>query len=88
MAIELLPFDPAAFLTDDESIVEYLTIAFESNDPKDVTKALGVVARARGGIETLARESEVILGGSDTQLGTVLKVMRALGVKLSASMVA
>ena len=89
-------YDPAEFLTDPESIAEYLTLSLESDDPREIAQALGAVARARGGMAELARQTGLTREAlyralSDTgnpELGTVLKVMHALGVKLSASLVA
>jgi probable addiction module antidote protein len=54
------------------------------------------VARARGGIAQLARETGItrealyraLSDSGNPELGTVLKVMRALGVRLTATMVA
>jgi probable addiction module antidote protein len=73
-----------------------LTLALESEDPRVISKALGAVARARGGIAQLARETGItrealyraLSESGNPELGTVLKVMRALGVRLTASMVA
>jgi probable addiction module antidote protein len=89
-------YDSAEFLTDAESIAEYLTLSLESDDPREIAQALGAVARARGGMAELARQTGLTREAlyralSDTgnpELGTVLKVMHALGVKLSASLVA
>lgn len=41
------PYDAAEFLTDEETIVAYLTEAFETSDPRIIAKALEAVARAR-----------------------------------------
>jgi probable addiction module antidote protein len=96
MKVQTAPYDPAEFLIDDETISGYLTLALESDDPRVIAKALGAVARARGGISQLARETGIsrealyrALGETgNPELGTVLKVMRALGVRLSATLVA
>ena len=96
MGIKTHPFDPAEFLTDDETIAEYLTLSLESDDPREIARALGAVARARGGIAELARQTGItrealyraLSDSGNPELGTVLKVMHALGVRLSASMVA
>ncbi len=90
------PHDPADFLTDSETISAYLTEALESDDPRHLAKALGAVARSRGGITQLARDTGIAREAlyralSDTgnpEFGTVLRVMHALGVRLSASLVA
>jgi probable addiction module antidote protein len=96
MALRTYPFDPADFLADDETIAEYLTLSLESDDPREIAQALGAVARARGGMAELAKQTGITREAlyralSDTgnpELGTILKVMHALGVKLSASLVA
>jgi probable addiction module antidote protein len=96
MPTELFPFDPAEFLNDDESQAEYLSIAFESGDPAQISHALAVIARARGGVGNMAAETgtepellaSIVNGEKDPGLAIVLKIMNALGIKLSASKVA
>jgi probable addiction module antidote protein len=96
MTVKMTPYDTADYLTDDESISEYLTAALESEDPRIIAKALGTVARARGGISQLARDTGIarealyraLSESGNPELGTVLKVMHALGVRLSATLVA
>ncbi len=96
MAVKTAPYDTADYLTDGETISAYLTDALESDDPRIIAKALGTVARARGGIAQLARETGIsrealyraLSDSGNPELGTILKVMRALGVRLSATLVA
>ena len=96
MALKTTVFDPAEYLIDQETISAFLTEALESDDPRHIAKALGAVARARGGITELARQTgltrealhRALSESGNPELGTVLKVMHALGVRLSASMVA
>ena len=84
-ATKTKPYDAAEFLTDPETITTYLTEALESDDPRYIAKALGAVARARGGMAQLARETGITRESlyralSDTgnpELGTALKVMHA-----------
>ncbi|HZD47232.1 MAG TPA: addiction module antidote protein [Silvibacterium sp.] len=93
MRVKTVPHDAADFLTDEETISAYLTAALESDDPRAIAKALGAVARARGGMTQLARDTGIAREAlyralSDTgnpELGTVLKVVHALGLRLSAS---
>ena len=95
MALETVPYDSAEFLTDEETIAAYLTEALESDDPRMIAKALGAVARARGGMAQLARDTGIarealyraLSENGNPELGTALKVMHALGVKLSATVV-
>ncbi|WP_058188090.1 addiction module antidote protein [Terracidiphilus gabretensis] len=94
MALKVAPFDAVEYLTDDETIAAYLTVALEENDPTFLAKALGTVARAKGGMAWLARETGIsrealyraLSETGNPELGTALKVMHALGVRLTASL--
>ncbi len=96
MPLKFKPFDAAEFLTDDETIAAYLTEALEGDDPRSIAKALGAVARARGGMAQLARETGIarealyraLSETGNPELGTALKVMHALGVHLTARLTA
>ena len=57
MTLKTKLYDPAEYLTDDETVEEYLTASLESDDPRIIAKALGTVARARGGMTELARRT-------------------------------
>ena len=85
------PFDTSAFLDDDEVIAEYLTAALEDSNPDVFLAAVGQVAKARGmgAIAEgagLGRESlyKALAPGSKPRFDTILKVARALGVRLAA----
>jgi probable addiction module antidote protein len=86
------PFDPAEYLDDSESIAAYLSDALESEDPAFVADALGVAARARG-MSEIAREAGVsreslyrsLSTDGNPEFATVLRVLRALGLQLSAT---
>ncbi|MSP41332.1 MAG: putative addiction module antidote protein [Deltaproteobacteria bacterium] len=89
--IKLLPFDAARYLKNDTAIAEYMTAILEANDPDLLLAALGDVARAKGMSQVakdsgLGRESlyKALAPGAKPRFDTVLKVTRALGVKLSA----
>ena len=91
MPRKLLPFDAARYLTDEAAIAEYMTAVLEANEPDLLLLALGDIARARGmsqiAKETgLGRESlyKALAPGAKPRFDTVLKVARALGVKLTA----
>jgi probable addiction module antidote protein len=94
MGIKTMPYDAADFLSDEETISAYLTEALESDDPRSIAKALGAVARARGGMAQLAQDTGIsrealyraLSNAGNPELGTALKVMHALGVRLSASL--
>ena len=88
---KLLPFDAARYLTDDIAVAEYMTAVLETDDPDLLLLALGDVARARGMAQVakdagLGRESlyKALAPGAKPRFDTVLKVARALGVRLSA----
>ena len=88
-------FDAAEYLDTPERQAAYITAALETGDPAFVRDALGVVARARGMAEVakaadLNRESLYrALGESgNPEFGTVMRVLSALGLALSARPVA
>ena len=89
MMLKTKPFDPAEFLDTPDSIAEYLTAAFESDDHAVIADALGVAAKARG-MTQLARDTglarpalyRALSPDGHPEFETVLKVLRALGVTL------
>lgn len=88
---KLVPFDAAKYLTDDEAIAEYMNAVLETGDSDLLLRALGDVARARGMALVakeagLGRESlyKALAPGSKPRFDTVVKVARALGVRLTA----
>ena len=88
---KLLSFDSARHLTDDARIAEYITAVLETGDTDLLLLALGDVARARGMAQVakdagLGRESlyKALAPGAKPRFDTVLKVARALGVRLTA----
>ena len=88
---ELPDFDVTEYLEDDQAIAEYLTCVLEENDPNLLVAALGDIARVRGMTEIaresgLAREAlyRALRGGASPRFDTVMRVMRALGVRLVA----
>lgn len=91
MKIETAPFDAADYLTDEETIAEYLTAALEDPNPDMFLVAVKDVARARGMAQLakdtgLGRESlyKALKLGAQPRYETIMKVVRALGVKLHA----
>lgn len=88
----LAPFDAADYLDSDETIAEYLTAALEDPNPDVFLQAIRDVARARGMTQLakssgLGRESlyKALAPGAKPRYDTVLRVIRALGVRLTAS---
>ena len=91
---KLRKWDSAEHLRTEEDVAAYLDAALQEagDDPTFVAYALGVIARARGmsqlSLDTgLGRESlyKALSGDSNPSLGTVLKVVKALGLRLHAS---
>jgi probable addiction module antidote protein len=85
------PYDAVEYLDTPEDMAAYLEAALEDGDPAVVTHALGTIARARGMSQIardtgLGRESlyKALSPGGNPEFATVLKVVRALGLKLHA----
>jgi probable addiction module antidote protein len=84
-------FDAAEYLDTAERQAAYITAALETGDPAFVRDALGIVARARGMAEiaknaNLNRESlyKALGETGNPEFGTVMRVLHALGLTLSA----
>ena len=89
--VKLMPFDAARYLTDDAAIAEYMTAVLETDDSDLLLLALSDIARARGMAQVakdagLGRESlyKALAPGAKPRFDTILKVARALGVRLTA----
>ena len=85
-------WDAVAHLKSDEEMVAYLEAALEDGDPALVAAALGDIARAKGMTEIareagLGRESlyKALSPGGNPEFATILKVVRALGLRLHAT---
>ena len=86
------PWDAAEHLETKEDIVLYLEAVFEDGDPALIAAALGDAARAKGMAKVaaeagLGRESlyKALSPKGNPEFATVLKVIRALGLRLRAS---
>lgn len=84
-------WDSSEYLKTEEDMAEYLDVCIEEagDDPAFIAKALGVIARARGMTQVardsgLSRESlyRALSGEGNPEFGTILKVIKALGLKL------
>lgn len=92
MALETVPFDSAKYLTDPQDQAELIAEAFGTGDADVIRKALDIVARARG-MSRVAADAGVTREGAykalgpdgDPKFSTVLGILAALGVKLSAT---
>ena len=88
-------FDEVDFLKTDSDIAAYITEALATGDATLITHALGVIARTRGmtriARETgLSRESlyRALSADGNPEFVTVLKIMEALGLRLTAERMA
>lgn len=86
------PFDAADYLESEATIAEYITAALEDPNPDVFLTAIRDVARVRGMTQLaesagVGRESlyKALVPGAKPRYDTILKLLHALGVKLSAS---
>ena len=85
-----VPWDPAEHLETEADMAAYLEAALEDGDPALIVAALGDVARARN-MSQLARDTglsreglyKALSGEGNPSFATVLKVSKALGLKLT-----
>lgn len=89
--IKTRPYDTAEYLRSDADMAAYLEACLEEGDPALVTHALGAIARAKGMTQLardtgLGRESlyKALSAEGNPEFATVLKVARALGIRLHA----
>ena len=86
------PFDVVDYLKTEEDMLAYLDAVLEENDPALLAMALGDVARAKG-MTLVAREAglgreslyKALSPEGNPELGTIMKVMRSLGLRLHVS---
>jgi len=93
MAENFTNYDTAEHLKTDADMAAYLDACLEEagDDPAFIAHALGVIARARGMTQLardtgLARENlyKTLSADGNPEFGTILKVIKALGLKLHA----
>jgi len=94
MKIETKPFDAAEYLTDIESAAAFLDQALEEDcdDPRYFTLVLDALARSESMTE-ISRRTGITRKGlykalsqdGNPSLVTIMKIMRALGLRLSAA---
>ncbi len=92
MKTQTRPWDVAEHLETEADMAAYLEAALEDGDPALVAAALGDIARAKGMTQIaretgLGRESlyRALSGEGNPEFATVLKVVRALGLRLHAT---
>ena len=91
---ETFPYDVVDYLTTPEDCAAYLDACIEESngDAAFIARALGDIARAKGMTQVakdtgLSRESlyKALSGERNPDFATILKVTRAVGVKLRAA---
>ncbi|MFQ4135736.1 addiction module antidote protein [Nodosilinea sp. PGN35] len=90
--IQTFPWDAADHLETPEDMAAYLEAALEEGDPALIVAVLGDIARSKGmthvARETgLGRESlyKALSIEGNPEFGTVIKVIKALGLQLHAT---
>ncbi|MDR2838077.1 MAG: putative addiction module antidote protein [Azonexus sp.] len=91
MTLKTIPFDIAAELSTEADIQEYFSQVMADGDTDEIIRALSHIARARGMAKLaadtgLGRESlyKTLSAGSKPRFETILKITRALGLRLTA----
>ncbi|MFA7382526.1 MAG: addiction module antidote protein [Desulfurivibrionaceae bacterium] len=93
MAEKFTKYDSAEYLKTDADMAAYLDACLQEagDDPAFIAHALGVIARARGMSQLardtgLARENlyKALSAEGNPEFGTILKVVKALGLRLHA----
>jgi probable addiction module antidote protein len=90
--LKTIPWDSAKYLKTDKDIAEYLDVVFEDGDPELIRHVLGQIVRIKGTARIakaagLERESlsKALSAQGSLEWATVLKVIRALGLKLKVA---
>lgn len=86
--VKTMTWDAAEHLKNEKDMAAYLEAAIEDGDPAVISAAIGDVARAKGMSQIarktgLGRESlyKALSPGGNPEFATILKVVRALGLK-------
>ena len=89
LAVKQPDYDATDYLRNEADMAAYLDAALEDGDPAVVVHALGNIARARG-MTQLARDTgmgreslyKALSPNGNPEFATVMKVVRALGIRL------
>ncbi|MDR2165667.1 MAG: putative addiction module antidote protein [Zoogloeaceae bacterium] len=91
-SMKTVPSDIVKFLDNEEAVQEYFAQVMENSDSEEIIAVLGDIARARGMAEIsektgLGRGSlyKALSRGALPRFDTVLRVVRALGLKLTVT---
>ena len=85
-------WDPVEHIRDDADVAAYVEAALEDGDHRVIAAVLGDIARAKGMTQVardagLGRESlyKSLSSDGNPEFSTVLRVLKALGIRLRAS---
>ena len=86
--VKTTPWDATEHLKTEEDMAAYLEAAIEDGDPVVISAAIGDIARAKG-MSQIARETglgreslyKALSPGGNPEFATIIKVVRALGLK-------
>ena len=92
MAVETKPWDAAEVLNTPADIAAYLDAYLEDGTPQELLRAVNTIARSRG-MSDLARQTGIsrealyraFSENGNPTLDTLLRVMKALGVRLAVA---
>jgi probable addiction module antidote protein len=92
MVLKTTKFDVAHYLESEADLAEYLSEALALEDPAYFQHALGVAARAKG-MAAIARKTglgrqslyKALSEDGNPEFSTVVKVLGALGIKISTA---
>jgi probable addiction module antidote protein len=92
MVLKTIHFDIVECLESEEAVQEYFSQVLEDGDSEEIVRALGHIARAHGITDLaaktgLGRESlyKTFAAGSMPRFDTILKVIRALGLRITTN---
>ncbi len=90
MTVKLTNYDPAKALDSQEAIDIFLNDAFETENPKHIAEALGIIARSKG-MSNISKDTmlnreqlyKTLSKEGNPTITTVIKVMKTMGLTLT-----
>ena len=89
--LKTLPWDPAEHIETEEDMALSLSVALEDDDPRLLLATLNDIARAKQSIDgarSAGRLADELPLDGKTDIATVLKAVRELGLQLHAKIAA
>lgn len=95
MTLETRPFVPEKYMTDLVVVMEFVRLAFQDGDVAEIVRHLRIVTRSPYFAElaeqpgsNLTELAEKLNNTRNPEFATIIKVLKALGIKLSVDTVA